>query len=103
MLYLLCFTLCMLAYYHTKISISLQHFDHTICEGVIAHFYFEEYFIKTRPNFSIGIPQTLHACLLKYRDSHIVKAVCKTIFEGIMAHFDLQYFIKKLVLSTPTF
>ena len=75
MLYLLCFTLCMLAYYHTKISISLQHFDHTICEGVIAHFYFEEYFIKTRPNFSIGIPQTLHACLLKYRDSHIVKAV----------------------------
>jgi hypothetical protein len=35
----------MLAHYHMKIHITLQPFDQTISEGVIAHFQLE-YFIK---------------------------------------------------------
>ena len=43
--------------------------------------------------------KTLHACLLQYEHSHIFKHVAWTIFEEVIAPFDIEYFTYLLILK----
>ena len=64
-------------YYHMYIAISIQNFDLTIFEGVIALFhleYFIKKFVHATLTIHIGFTTTLYACLLSYEDSHIIPA-----------------------------
>jgi hypothetical protein len=44
---------------------------------------------------------TLHDCLIPYEDMHVIMAVWLDIFEGVIALFHLEYFIRKYVGTKP--
>ena len=52
-------------------------------------------------HFKWEIPETLRGCLLSYENSHIATDIFRTIFEGVIALFDLEYFITDDCTRTP--
>ena len=62
-----------------------------------------EYFIRTFINayFKHSFLKTMHACLLPYGDSHILRAVWLDHFWRSCPLFSLEYFIKRFVPKTP--
>jgi hypothetical protein len=106
-------TFCMLAYYHNIMTIctTICQFDRTIVEGVISLFW-RSYFpfwhricyrqICTRNFSSILNRKSSKFYMLAYYNMEI--RISLWLFEGVIAIFELEYFIKHFVrATTPTY
>ena len=83
----------MLACYWMKNRISLQQFNGTICEGVIAPFHLEysKSLYAQLQHFKWKFIKTWHDCLLPYADLHIITELkVGWIFYRGIVHFHLQ-------------
>jgi len=72
-------------------------------EGFISLFHLEyfikKYYVQLLQHFKWEFLKTLTVCLLPYQDLHIFTDV-QTIFQGVIALFVLEYFIKNFVRSS---
>ena len=95
----------MLAYYQMEICISLRQFDLTIYKGIVfllsMNISSKSLHAHLLVHFVQKYSKILHPCLLPIEDLYIVTAIWSSHFEGVISLFHLEYFISKLVGSTP--